>query len=148
MIRLILTDSICFDNLFLYTDGPYKFIFGVSIKNQNLMKKLIVLALIIVFGSATVVASNPEKTTPENLRSEIVKILNAPEFSFEEKEVSALIKFTLNSKGEIVVLSVDSDNEQVDFYVKNELNYKRIVNVNTQRGQIFTMPLRIMRSKA
>ena len=113
------------------------------------MKKLIVCILITVFGTAMTFGSDPKvETTQKQLRNEIVKLLDAPKFNLEKEETLAQIKFTLNSKREIVVLSVESDNKQVDAYVKNELNYRKIGDGNYESGKVFIMPLKIMKSKA
>ncbi|NAS32844.1 hypothetical protein GTQ40_17835 [Flavobacteriaceae bacterium R38] len=113
------------------------------------MKKLIVFILITVFGTAITFGSDPKvATTQEELRNEIIKLLDAPKFDLEKEETLAQIRFTLNSKKEIVILSVESDNKQVDAYVKNELNYHKIENGNYERGKVFVMPLKIMKSKA
>jgi len=113
------------------------------------MKKLIVFTLVTVFGTTMMFASDTYGKTPESdLRDEIVALLNAPQFDLEKEEILAEVQFTLNAKNEIVVLSVDSENVQIDTYVKNELNYRKLENSNYKKGKVYTMPLKIMKSRA
>lgn len=110
------------------------------------MKKIIVLALVICFG-INVGFADDSKKTPLNseLRSEIVKLLDAPEIDLLKEETIAVIKFILNADGELVILSVTSDNDQVDNYVKSKLNYQKVATKKYISGKIFVMPLKIMK---
>ncbi|NER14142.1 hypothetical protein GWK08_11870 [Leptobacterium flavescens] len=109
------------------------------------MKKLILVVLIAVLGTANTFASVPVETPAQKLRSEIIKLLDAPRINLEKEETIANIEFTLNSKNEIVVLSVESDNSQVERYVKNELNYQKVNGGIESRKKLFKLQLKIMK---
>lgn len=107
------------------------------------MKKIKVLAFALVLGTTSLFASNttvPDEVTKQ-IRTEIVNLLDAPEFSVE-KDVQLLITFTFNSEGEIVVLNVNSKNRDVLNYVRENLNGKKITNPGEQFKQ-YTMPLKV-----
>ena len=56
---------------------------------------------------------------------------------------SAQVRFTLNNEGEIVVLSVDTDNERLESFVKGRLNYKKVEVAGAKEGEMFTIPIKI-----
>ena len=61
----------------------------------------------------------------------------------EETLLSANIKFALNGKGEIVVLTVDTKQEVVANFVKSRLNYKKVATAIKARNKIFKVILKI-----
>ena len=65
--------------------------------------------------------------------------------TFTEKEapLTAQIRFTLNADSQIVVLTVDSDNEYLEGFVKAKLNYKNVELEDFREGKIYTIPVRI-----
>lgn len=108
------------------------------------MKKL-VLVLVAVLSMTTAVASNekPSDKAKRQLRAKIVKLLGKADFSFSE-EITAQVNFLVNKKGEIIVLSVNSANANVDSYVKRKLNYRRINPTVNGTVQMYKMPIRIV----
>ena len=109
------------------------------------MKKLIVLFFALVLGSSQVFASNENPASKDQkLRNEVADLLKSPEIELEKDEISASIQFTLNNKGEIVVLTVDSEEDVVEYFVKSRLNYKK-VNSKVINNRIFNVTLRIKR---
>ena len=49
----------------------------------------------------------------------------------------------INKEGEIVIVTVDSADENVALFVKGRLNYKKIDTEGLTKGQMYSMPLRI-----
>jgi len=114
------------------------------------MKKLIVL-LVVVFASTQIFANdkNTKETNKEKLRSEIAVLLEKPQIKLERNEINASIEFILNAKGEIVILSVDSDKEAIDDYVKTRLNYKKVDADITRTGnKVFKLKLKVLNPEA
>ncbi|GAA4275563.1 hypothetical protein [Aquimarina mytili] len=111
------------------------------------MKKFTVL-LALVFGFGQLFASNNSPVGSEQqLRNEVAILLKSPEIVVKE-ELKANIEFTLNVKGEIVVLNVDSKEELVVNYVKSRLNYKKIAsNTSKNKNRIFKLILKIKKPK-
>lgn len=107
------------------------------------MKKLQLLAIAFVFGTASLFALNvthPDEST-KKLRTEIIELLEAPEFTVNY-EVIVIINFTFNSEGEIVVLAVNSTDSDILNYIRGNLNGKKIENPG-ERDKLFTMPLKV-----
>jgi len=105
--------------------------------------KLITLALAISISTISFAATTKEDPTSE-LREQIVKILGKTVEQIDQNKIEAEVVFTLNSKKEIVIISVNSTNKKVQYYVKGKLNYKK-VNVETiNEGKIYRMPLTII----
>ena len=68
-----------------------------------------------------------ELTSPnKELRDYVISLVDKPVFDLfdHNKQEVALIQFTINSKNEIVVLTVDTGNEELEDYIKMCLNYK------------------------
>jgi len=109
------------------------------------MKKLIVV--IVILATATVFANDKKsnETGNQKLREEISVLLEKPQIEIEKDSVEASIKFILNAKNEIVILTVDSEKEAIENYVKLRLNYQK-VNFDSSRGKnkIFKMNLKIL----
>jgi len=114
------------------------------------MKKLIVV-LVAVLASTQIFANDkPSKNTSvEELRNEIVVLLDKPEIKLEQNEIKANIEFILNAKGEIVILTVDSEKTAVEDYVKSRLNYKKVdSDVTTVTNKVFKFSLKVLNPKA
>jgi len=108
------------------------------------MRKLVVLVVVaLVNFSAFANNARPAEVIKSELRSEIIKLLGKANFQLAEKE-STVVEFTVNQKGEIIVLTVNSNNSLVDTFVKNKLNYKVITNKNVAKGKTFKMPLTLI----
>jgi ribosomal protein L7Ae-like RNA K-turn-binding protein len=61
----------------------------------------------------------------------------------EEVDLTAQVRFTLNNESEIVVLSVDTENDILASFVKARLNYKKVDVAGVKEGKMFTIPVRI-----
>ena len=114
------------------------------------MKKLIALT-VAVFVSVSMFANNnnPNETVQQKLRKEIIALLESPQFEVENSDIIANIEFTLNTKNEIVVLNVESDEDMIAYYVKSRLNYQKVNFDGSKRGNInFKMTLKVVKPKA
>ncbi|SEL61896.1 hypothetical protein SAMN04487910_2814 [Aquimarina amphilecti] len=114
------------------------------------MKKLIVLAVAIL-ASTQIFANdkNTKETTEQKLRNEIVLLLDRPEIKLESDEIKANIEFILNAKGEIVILTVDSEKQAIEHYVKSRLNYKKVdTNVIETGNKVFKLKLKVLNPEA
>ncbi|MDP5044045.1 MAG: hypothetical protein NWQ06_03585 [Leeuwenhoekiella sp.] len=110
--------------------------------------KTIALAGLIVFSSV-LHANVPEPTNPvKKITSEAVKasmnkelgaLLTESKIKLEQT-VSATVSFTINSNSEVVVLDVETENAQVEQFIQNRLNYKKI-KANALKGQTYHLPV-------
>ena len=106
------------------------------------MKKLIIVVAISMLSITKSFANNEVKGPEQTLRNEIATLLKSPEFTVEN-ELMAKIEFTVNNKGEIVVLTVDADDSVVESFVKARLNYKKVDAELKPSSKIFKVDLRI-----
>lgn len=107
------------------------------------MRKLKLLAFAFVLGTATMFATNgePVDDTSNQIRNEIVQLLDAPNFVVED-EMNINVTFTFNSEGQIVVLEVNSYDDGVLDYVRKNINGKYLQQPGEQNKR-YTMPLKI-----
>ena len=107
------------------------------------MRKFKLMALALVIGTASLFAANGEdpKEANKQIRSQIVSLLQAPDFVIEN-ETTVMLTFTFSSQGEVVVLNVDSRDKNILNYVRENLNYKKVDNPG-ERDKLYTMPLKV-----
>jgi len=108
------------------------------------MKKLSVLLLAVAFGVSSVASAsvNPN-TVEEEVREEVQLSLKKPSFKIE-KELKADVTLMLNQENEMIVVSVDSDDKQLESFIKSRLNYKKIDLSIKKSGNFFKIPVRIV----
>lgn len=106
------------------------------------MRKLTFIILVSL-GLNIAIASDDAKPA-EQLRNEIVKLLQSPRMELENNEAQAVISFTITTERELVVLSVKSENKLMDSFVKARLNYKKVDYNVIENGQVSRIPLKIV----
>ena len=106
------------------------------------MRKIsLVLVASLLLSVGNVLANdNTPKDPSKTLSFQIHKMLKDNNFSISE-DLTADVRFIINEKGEIVVLSVSTSNETLEGFVKGRLNYKKVANA--QEGNTYTVPVRI-----
>ena len=93
-------------------------------------------------------------TTKENpkvkqqLHDQIVKMLGTSTDLVLVDKAEAEVVFTVNNKSEIVIISVTSENEYIDSYVKGKLNYKKVNVKALNQVDIYKLPLTIKKNEA
>jgi hypothetical protein len=108
--------------------------------------KMFLLAAAITFSGAVLASENPTKKTESNSVSESVgELLKNPEFELNQN-VDALVSIFINDKDEIVVLSVDTENEAVERYIKYRLNYKKLSKDVFGKSKSFKVPVKMLKS--
>ncbi len=110
------------------------------------MRKLsYVIVAAMLLSTSSILANSTDLLEPnEGISEQITKMLSDNSFSEGECNSTAQVRFTLNDEGEIVVLSVETDSENLERFVKNRLNYKKIEISNVEEGKLFTVPVRII----
>ncbi|MEN8187976.1 MAG: hypothetical protein ABFR05_12675 [Bacteroidota bacterium] len=82
----------------------------------------------------------------EVLRGEIANLIGN-EFPFEcEYENTIQVVFTLNSNNELIVISTDTNQKEVDHFIKNKLNYKKVSFEVNRNEKIYLVPIRVSKS--
>ena len=113
-------------------------------KNLKTIITVIVLSLSTAF-STTATEKEPSKINKE-LRTEIASLLGDKIPIEIKKESSAEISFIVNKNNELVIISVDSKISEMNSFVKNKLNYKKLNVKGIKKGEIYRMPIKIKKS--
>ena len=109
------------------------------------MRKLnlvVVAAMLLVTGNVLANKANGENPD-KSLSAQISAMLSENNFNEDQTDVTAQVRFTLNTEGEIVVLSVSTENDIMENFVKSKLNYKKVNLDEVREGKIYTIPVRI-----
>lgn len=107
---------------------------------------VVVAAMLLSVGSLSA-NHNPKKVGPtKSLAGQIADLLDDNPLVVGKSDLIATVRFTLNSEKEIVVLSVTTDNENLEGFVKSRLNYKKVDLNNFQEGRYYTLPVRVTES--
>ena len=113
------------------------------------MKKvslLLVAAALLISGNVMATEGKPGPSTdPETkICAQIGDLLDDNRFELrEDGDLTASVRFTVNDEHEIVVLSVDTENERLEGFVKARLNYHKVADQNLKEGKIYQVPIRI-----
>ncbi|MFT4697252.1 MAG: hypothetical protein ACI9SJ_000373 [Flavobacteriaceae bacterium] len=107
------------------------------------MRKVnVILMAFVLLLSTTILTAAENPTDPKNNTSEeIYELLKDPGFVIEV-ETTAFVTFVVNKENEIVVLSVKSNNEAMEKFIKQRLNYKKIESYSTI-GKEYIVPVRM-----
>lgn len=111
------------------------------------MKKLTltVLLTLVTTMSAFCMNEDAEKQVKNNLRNKINMLLG--KYKQELKTTAnATIKFMINTNGEIVVLSVETEKENIERFVKQKLNYKKANVKNVKALAVYTVPVKFVKA--
>ena len=109
------------------------------------MKKLIIVA-IALFTLNLSAAESPVKPN-DLLRADIVQLLgNDCQADFSKADCSVEVIFTINSKSEVIVLSINAPSRISESFIKRKLNYKKVNYKTTKEGELFLLPLRFKKS--
>lgn len=95
-----------------------------------------------VFANYEVVDKNPSKTLSE----QIERLLSDNMFKIKKGfEAYAVVYFTVNNENEIVVLTVGTNDETLEAYIKSRLNYMMVDNAaDCKAGVTYRVPVRII----
>ncbi|WP_298536531.1 hypothetical protein [uncultured Algibacter sp.] len=109
--------------------------------------KTLFLVLAITFTSTIMAETSPKPIFKIDHLSELIQkefstFLKDSNFKIEKDEV-AFVTIMFNKKNEIVVLSVDSQNKDVEFFIKTKLNYKKLPVKNNQKYKRYKFPIRL-----
>lgn len=102
------------------------------------MKKLILSVVVTLFLTTAFAAEKPSND-PASLNEtykEIAKLLNNyPTFSGLEEDVVVKVRIAVNENHEIVVMSTNTTNESLNYYIRNTLNYQKLFAKELEAGK-------------
>lgn len=109
--------------------------------------KTLLIAFLIGFANISFASNDKpveKKEIITSITKDVEKLLKKSDLALKTTE-TATVKIMINTKNEIVVLSVDTQNTEVDSFVKSRLNYKKVSTKTA--SDIFTLPIKILAAK-
>lgn len=107
------------------------------------MKATKILLLVVLFIGQVTFASNtkPTREDSQKITKRVSSLLENPSFDIED-EIKVSVKLIVNSKNEVVVLDILTDNVDAEEFIKSRLNYSSIEG--TLIGEQFIIPVRLI----
>ncbi len=92
-------------------------------------------------------ANNPitieDKAAQEKLRTELIAILNNTDFTaFGAQNLKATIHFVINSKQNLKVIEIYSDNEDLRLLIEQKLDNHKVSSPGVRIGKNYVLPIR------
>lgn len=109
------------------------------------MKKIkTVWVMVMLCVTMGVIAGEGDEINPRSgLCAQIHQLLKENAFDLERGDITAEVHFTINKNGELVVLSVETQNQRLENFVKSRLNYQRVQIGTISHGKLYKLPIRI-----
>lgn len=104
------------------------------------MKTFKMLLLVCAFSLSTVMTANPTERFADmnSISNEIEKILQESRYDLD-KDLKVTIFFSLSEDNRIQCLSVASGNEDVNYFIKKELENRLLSGNNWKEGVIYEL---------
>lgn len=111
------------------------------------MKKFGLIILMSIMSTLAVSANNDksEKETASKLRNQIEVLLKSYENNLTNS-LKATVKFIVNNKQEIIVLSVDTSDKNLSSFIKQRLNYKKVAVKEVKSLETYTIPVKFKKA--
>ncbi len=107
------------------------------------MRKIsLVFLAAVLFTTGNLFATEPSTDPSKVLTAQIGELLEDHRLVIAE-DITATVRFTLNEQGEIVVLSVQTEDEDLEKLVKARLNYEKVELDQYTAGKMYKVPVRI-----
>jgi hypothetical protein len=100
----------------------------------------------VLLSSASIFAQNltGNDETNSRLSDQISEILSDNTFSRTETTVlHGQVRFILNNEDEIVIMSVDTQSDRFESFVKSRLNYHGVQENDYEEGKMFTVMISV-----
>ena len=107
---------------------------------------VVAAAMLLSAGNVFAVEAAPEAKSPKaKIGTQIESLLEERNgFNLgDSNELSAVVRFMLNEQKEIVVLSVETQDERLENFVKARLNYEKVADQNLKEGKTYRVPIRV-----
>lgn len=100
------------------------------------MKNLFLTLVVVLFVNVAFANNEDPKPVLVETSRELSHILNSVSTeAFLEREESSRVLFVVNDLNQIVVLKIQSENPDVQNYIKNALNYKKLTSKQLNVGE-------------
>ncbi|RMA58542.1 hypothetical protein [Ulvibacter antarcticus] len=110
------------------------------------MKKfsVILVAFVLLLGTSLSATTLDKEKVKKTTAQEMGTLLKNPHLTLIEDQ-NVNVTFIVNKDREIVVLSVGTDNESIESFIKNRLNYEKLDNKLTV-GKKYIQPVKILKN--
>lgn len=107
---------------------------------------VLIAAMLLTAGSSFANNTPTKKEDPtKSLTAQIGEILNNNNFTENDEGQRAQVLFMLNNDKEIVVLSVDTEeNSSLEGFIKSKLNYQEVDLASYEEGKKYTVSVRVV----
>ncbi|WP_353777843.1 hypothetical protein [Winogradskyella sp. 3972H.M.0a.05] len=108
--------------------------------------KLALLLVAFAFSlgaSATTTPKKKKKKKAQTIERSIGRLLENPKFNLK-RDIDTSVYLIVNSDNELVVLNVESDDYEVETWVKLRLNYKKLDFDFAKKNKPLRLPLRMV----
>jgi hypothetical protein len=107
------------------------------------MRKLsYIMAAVLLLSLSNLRAGETAKPKPaKSLSYQIKDLIGKDAIKVGDQDLKGKILFTLNKDREIVVLSVEADTKQMEYFLKSRLNYKKVDVGNWKEGKKYLVPV-------
>ncbi len=103
---------------------------------------MLVAAMLLLSGN--IFAKESKETDPsKDLKNQVRQLLDEQFELTSYKKLEASILFTVNKENEIVVLSVYTESDKLERFVKSKLNYHQIRTAGVVQGRRYTIPIKV-----
>ncbi len=93
----------------------------------------LVAACLFSLTAVNWVAADVPKAPMEEVREKIIQLIEEPTWEDQSiDEMTSTLHFTINSRDELVVLTVETDYPFVDRFLKKRLNYQKVTSANVR----------------
>ena len=104
--------------------------------------KMLLLVVAITFSSVLSASTAPKNAETNAIVTDVYERLENPSIILE-KETLANVTITVNKNNELVVLSVDSENQDIVEFIKSRLNYSKISVELYDKSKTYIVPVRL-----
>jgi len=99
-------------------------------------------AVFLVTTSLSATEPEPVSEVSKKLSSQITKLLEDNRISVKE-DLTAMVMITINEDNEIVVISVETADENLEQVIKTRLNYEKVDLAPQYAGKLYKVPVRV-----
>ena len=106
---------------------------------------MLIAVMLLVTESSWADGTETEKPTKQ-LTARIWSLLKKNAFNAELVNQTADVRFIVNREHEIVILTIESDSEALEYAIKYKLNYKKVEFSSYTEGETYIIPIRVVAS--
>ena len=99
-------------------------------------------AVFLVTTSLSATSPEPVSEASKKLSTHISKLLKNNNITVED-DLTAMVMITINEDSEIVVISVETEDKNLEQVLKSRLNYEKVDLEPHNSGKLFRVPVRV-----